>query len=301
MRFPLMAGCLFVLFTMATTASAANVNDFINFSLTNPSGVLLPGRLYVPPEALADPTTPRPLVLFLHGAGESGTNNAAQVNGNIDGLLAEAKRRGAFLYAPQTNAGWSSATITDRVMTMVDRALADQNADASRVYVTGLSMGGGGTWNMLSRYADQFAAGVPICGVAPASGFVPANLVDQAIATFHARNDSVVSFQTSRNVIDQILTSAGESLPAYPDRRNTADFVFSAPGLDLNYIEFGLGGHGIWPFVYHSPGLYDWLFSHSIVPEPAAVSLWLGGMAMFVVIRRSRARRRSASRSRAGS
>lgn len=61
----------------------------------------------------------------MHGAGESGTNNAAQVNGNIDNLLAEAKRRGAFLYAPQTNGGWSSATILDRVASMLDRALAE--------------------------------------------------------------------------------------------------------------------------------------------------------------------------------
>src|SRR5215211_7046098 len=94
-------------------AAAANVADFIDFSLRNASNqVVLPGRLYVPPEAASDPTTPRPLILFMHGAGEDGTNNTSQVNGNIDNLLAEAKRRGAFLYAPQTTSNWSSAALT---------------------------------------------------------------------------------------------------------------------------------------------------------------------------------------------
>ena len=73
---------------------AANVADFIDFSLRNGRNqVILPGRLYVPPEASSDPTTPRPLfILFLHGAGEDGTNNISQVNVNLDNRLAEAKR-----------------------------------------------------------------------------------------------------------------------------------------------------------------------------------------------------------------
>src|SRR6478752_4651446 len=122
---------------------AANVADFIDFSLRNPRNqVTLPGRLYVPPEAASDPTTPRPFILFFHGAGEDGTNNTSQINGNIDNLLAEAKQRGAFLYAPQTTNNWSSTAITTNVMTMVSLAETTQNVDAHRLYVTGLSNGG---------------------------------------------------------------------------------------------------------------------------------------------------------------
>src|SRR5262249_16009507 len=80
----------------ARGATAGNVADFIDFSLRNASNqVILPGRLYVPPEATSDPTTPRPFILFMHGGGEDGTDNVNQVNVNIDNLLAEAKRRGA--------------------------------------------------------------------------------------------------------------------------------------------------------------------------------------------------------------
>src|SRR3954447_5730553 len=100
-------------------AAAANVADFIDFSLRNSSNqVVLPGRLYVPPEA-SNTAVPRPFILFLHGGGEDGTNNTSQINVNIDNLLAEAKRRGAYLYAPQTIDNWGGTTIEANVLSMV--------------------------------------------------------------------------------------------------------------------------------------------------------------------------------------
>src|SRR5882724_1688824 len=102
-QFRVSIGILAAFVLIARIAAAANVSDFIDFSLHGGrTGVLLPGRLYVPPEATSNPAAPRPFILFFHGAGEDGTNNTSQINGNIDNLLAEAKRRGAFLYAPQT-------------------------------------------------------------------------------------------------------------------------------------------------------------------------------------------------------
>src|SRR6185295_17486996 len=67
------------------------------------------------------------------GGGESGTDNTSQINVNIDNLLAEAKRRGAFLYAPQTTSNWSSATLTANVMTMVGQAETTLNVDPRRL------------------------------------------------------------------------------------------------------------------------------------------------------------------------
>jgi predicted peptidase len=263
---------LIAVFASAPVAISANVADFRDFSLTVNGSVALPGRLYVPPEAASNPAQPRPFITFLHGGGESGSNNVGQLSSNIDNLLAEAKRRGAYLYAPQTPNNWSSAILTDRVMTMIDRALVEQNVDSTRLYITGLSNGGGGTWNMLSRYPDRFAAGIPICGVAPASDFVPARLLDQAIASFHARNDTVVSVGTSRTVINRILAAAGQTAPIYPSSASAPDFVYTSPTLDVSYVEPALGGHGIWGLVYNTPPLYSWLFAHTTaVPEPGAL------------------------------
>src|SRR3954453_19120395 len=118
---------------ISQVAPAANVADFIDFSLRNASNqVILPGRLYVPPEA-SNTAVPRPFILFLHGAGEDGTNNTSQVNVNIDNLLAEAKRRGAYLYAPQTVDNWGSAVTTANVLTMVQSAQATLNVDTTRL------------------------------------------------------------------------------------------------------------------------------------------------------------------------
>ena len=263
-------------------ASAASLSDFVDFTMPNPGigSPLLPRRIYVPPEAA---NGPRPLILFLHGAGESGINNTAQVNGNIDNLLFEAKRRGAYLYAPQTNNGWGNTTTNGRVMSMIDRAMFEQSINTNRLYVTGLSMGGGGAWNFLSFYGDRFAAGVPICGVAPMTGFLSSNLLDEPIWAFHARNDATVNVSNSRNRINGILAAAGQPPPAYP---GSGDFQFDAATLDLHYTEYASGGHGIWPRVYATPAMYDWLFAHAI-PEPSSLTL-LASMALSLIAQRRR-------------
>src|SRR3972149_965085 len=116
-------------------ATAASVNDFISYSFVDSGGAtILPGRLPLPADYASDPTRPRPLILFFHGAGESGTNNLGQINGNIDNLLVAAKARDAFLYAPQTNIGWTNTAHFSRAMTMIDRAIAERNVDPTRVY-----------------------------------------------------------------------------------------------------------------------------------------------------------------------
>jgi predicted peptidase len=317
-RLHVFIGVLAVLVLIPRIAPAANVADFIDFSLRNGRNqVTLPGRLYVPPEAASDPTTPRPFILFFHGAGEDGTNNTSQINGNIDNLLAEAKRRGAFLYAPQTTNNWSSTTLTADVMTMVGQAETTLNVDAHRLYVTGLSNGGGGTWNMVSRYPGVFAAAVPIAGVSPSADFTPSRLLSEPIWAFHARNDATVSVSVSRNTVNRILITDLQTLPSYPAANSTSDFFISNPDLashrtienlirpgggvseflipgshlDLMYYEFTTGGHGIWPTVYASPPVYDWLFAHTTaVPEPAALAMLMTAAVFFSTFGRRRGR-----------
>jgi predicted peptidase len=271
-------------------ADCANVNDFIDFSLRSTNGaLLLPGRLYVPPEA-AGTAASRPLIVFLHGAGESGTNNIAQINQNIDNLLAEAKERGSFLYAPQTNSGWNPMTITSHAMTMIERALVEQNVDGSRLYVTGLSMGGGGVWNMLNRFPDRFAAGVPIAAVSPSTDFLAANMFDDAIWAFHARNDTVVSMNTTRNVVSGILRAAREPIPSFPPSTDTTTlYHFDSTRFDLHYTEPGTGGHGIWTPVYAYEPMYNWLFAHAI-PEPSTLALLVVPGIMVSISRKRRAK-----------
>lgn len=248
-------------------AGAANVSDFLNFS--HP---LAPGRLYVPPESV-DPANPRPLILFLHGAGETGTDNLSQINSNIDNLLQGAKDNGAFLYAPQaTTFTWADSTRTANVMSMIDQALLDFNVDPNRLYVTGLSMGGGGVWNMLNRFHDRFAAGVPIAAVSPGGDFDPANLVGKPTWAFHARDDGVVSAIATRNVVNAVLSAASAPLINYPSGNlshlSTTEYRNDIVG--TNQTEWPFGGHGIWGPVYDIPEMYDWMFSQSLNFDPVA-------------------------------
>src|SRR3954471_23052000 len=295
-------------------AAAANVADFIDFSMRNGRNqVVLPGRLYVPPEA-SNTASARPFILFLHGGGEDGTNNTSQVNVNIDNLLAEAKRRGAYLYAPQTTTNWSSTTTTGDVLTMVQSAEATLNVDRSRLYITGLSNGGGGTWNMVSRYPKVFAAALPISAVGPSTDFTPSQLLDEPTWVFHARDDATVSVGVDRGTVNKVLTAAHVTLPSYPANGTTSDFFISNPDLQLHrtvedlvqgggvleyripgskldfmYYELTAGGHGIWTGVYASPPVYDWLFAHATVPEPGTFVLGLF-CALIVTVKRVRSR-----------
>jgi predicted peptidase len=263
------------------SALAANANEFLDYSVNG-----LPGRLFVPPN-VTSADEPRPFVLFLHGAGERGTNNVAQVNANINNLLDIAKQRGAFLYAPQASGDWHSSSRTSLVMNRVDQALTSYNIDSNRLYVTGLSMGGGGTWNMLNRYSDRFAAGVPIAGVRPNADFNATNLLELPTWAFHARNDNVVVEQRSREVISSILAAAGEPSLTFPSNSDvTTIFQFDNEDIGLHYTEWPTGGHGIWHRVYGDTELREWMFSQSLaIPEPSTAIMLLSAIATCGLLR----------------
>ena len=134
---------------------AANVADFIDFSLRNASNqVILPGRLYVPPEATSDPTTPRPFILFMHGGGEGGTNNIEPNQRQHRQLAGRGQTARRVLYAPQTTNNWSSATLTTNVMTMIGQAETTQNVDEHRLVCDG----------PLERRGRHLEHGQPISG-----------------------------------------------------------------------------------------------------------------------------------------
>jgi dienelactone hydrolase len=279
---------------------ALTANDFVDYSLRNGRNqVLLPGRLYVPPESQVPDAAPRPLIINLAGSGGNGTDNTIQLEFLSNVMIDEATQRGAFIYAPQTASSWSTTTVTSEVMTMIDRAINTLNADTHRIYIMGYSLGSYGTWTMLSRYDGRFAAAVPVSGGTPASDFVAARLIDTPIFAFHARDDATASVIATRNVINSILAADGQPLPAYPGRdtrdymldnpslplhqmfsaeahqfANVAEFFISDPRMDLLYYELATGGHTGALGAYNVPEVYDWLFSHTTaVPEPATVGI----------------------------
>jgi hypothetical protein len=189
--------------------------------------------------------------------------------------------------------------MVDDVMTMIDRAIVEKNADTNRLYATGYSNGGGGTWSLLSRNHGRFAAAMAMSGIVPAPGFNPANLLGTAILALHARDDATVPVLRTRTIVDGILLAAGNPTPPYSDAEEAnsillvsnpnfpfhRDVAASLPpesvifeitrkNLDLMYFETPDGGHTGLLGAFYSPDVYDWMFAHSFaVPEPASLIL----------------------------
>jgi predicted peptidase len=304
MRGDRIVGVLLGVLCLAGSARAASVSDFIDFSLVSGSTVLLPGRLHIPDNY--DPNKSYPLITFFHGYGERGTNNTSQINSNINNLLAHTRDK-AFLYAPQSaNGQWSESGTTvrqvmSRTVTKIEEALTLYNIDPNRIYATGLSAGGDGTWDALAKFPDVFAAGVPI-----ASGWIrgdstgyPALLKDKPIWSYHAVNDPEIGVGQARTMLNYIIYANGHPKMTFP--LNTPGHPYYNDGSpyytdgstyfewdQMHYTEYASGGHGIWGRVYNEQAMYDWLFAQSMVPEPTGVAVGVLVFAGMVTTRRRR-------------
>ena len=195
-----------------------------------------------------DPTKRWPLVLFLHGSGERGDDLAKVRIHGPPKLAAAGKAFPFILVSPQCPNGtwWCIPELGD----LLDRVQAKYRVDPDRVYCTGLSMGGFGTWALACEYPDRFAAIAPVCG-----GGDPQDV--QRIAgvpswVFHGGKDTVVP-------------------PALAEEMVTAlRAVGAKPGLTV-YPE---AGHDSWTATYDNPAFYEWLLANRrgqpLWPTPAA-------------------------------
>ena len=142
-------------------------DDYIAGSVTSEGGVETLYRLYIPEgyEAADESLEDLPLVIWLHGSGESGTDNEETLLANRGALNFSSKEAQAahpcFVLAPQTNVGWADDALVN-VNTIVLDLIANYNIDASRIYGIGCSMGGMGTRRLAQAYPDMLAAAVPI-------------------------------------------------------------------------------------------------------------------------------------------
>lgn len=202
-----------------------------------------------------------PLVLFLHGAGERGDNNLAQLKHGMRIFSSEEfqAKNPSFLVVPQVpaNQKWSdvdwsklSNSLPEKpsrnmrlAMEVLDGLQKEFSIDADRVYVTGISMGGYGTWDAISRWPDRFAAAVPICGGGDEAQ--AAKLTKLPIWCFHGDKDGAVPVARSRNMIAAIKAAGG----------------------DPKYTEYPGVGHNSWDNAYKDEALYDWLFAQKRSPK----------------------------------
>ena len=209
------------------------------------------------PEAKA-PKAGWPVILFLHGAGERGKNlDRVKVHGPPKLIQKVDELRNAVVISPQCpgESWWIARTLMQLLREVIDGL--EGSVDMNRVYVTGLSMGGYGSWDLISKYPDFFAAAAPICGGGDI-GRLNINLGAKIkrsfriedlkktgqlpVWAFHGEKDGVVPQKESELLVDFLKASG-----------NTRVKFTSYPGVN----------HNSWTRTYANPEFYRWIFSQS--------------------------------------
>lgn len=192
--------------------------------------------LYLPQEYINDTTQKWPLLIFLHGSGESGVDlEKVKVHGPPK-LIEQGKKFPFIVVSPQAppQAGWQVETLK----AMLDDLKKKYRIDNDRVYLTGLSMGGFGTWNLSEKFPDEFAAIAPICG----GGDVEKawKLRHMPVWCFHGAKDDVVPPAASQTMVDAVRQyNANVKFTLYPE-----------------------ANHNSWEVTYNNDSLYTWLLAH---------------------------------------
>ncbi|HEX3150678.1 MAG TPA: prolyl oligopeptidase family serine peptidase [Gemmataceae bacterium] len=245
----LAAGAIFIM-TLDTFAKDPLPLDKLVYE---EGGKKLPYRLLKPLGSEGD--VKFPLVIFLHGAGERGSDNEKQLVHGVPQFASEENRKKhpCFLIAPQCPDGkkwvevdWSADSHTmpkepgevgRLTLGLIEKAMKELPIDAKRVYITGLSMGGYGTWDVLARRPDLFAAAAPVCGGADEA--TAATIKDIPIWVFHGAKDTAVKPARSRNMVAALEKAGGKP----------------------KYTEYPDVGHNSWDSAYRDPEFFKWLFA----------------------------------------
>ena len=202
---------------------------------------LLDYWLYLPPEYEAQSATRWPLILFLHGFGERGDSltdlELVKLHG-IPRVLESGKDLPFIVVSPQCSRQSWWTLQQPALKALLDSIMAQYAVNPSQVYLTGLSMGGYGSWSLGIEYPDLFAAIVPVCGGGVSSEV--AALKNVPVWAFHGAKDDVVLPHRTQDMVNALQKAGGDArLTIYPEAT-----------------------HNSWTVTYDNPELYDWLLSH---------------------------------------
>ena len=233
------------------------LKTFIDGTFVGSNGVTMKYRLYVPADYTPDKEYP--VIFFLHGAGHRGNDNAAPVKGIIYNLFNHENPQidDAIVLVPQCPSGyqwvdwpWANGSYSvdsipeskamKTALELLDKVESEYSTDTDRYYAFGLSMGGFGTWDVIMRHSDRFAAAVTLCGGAdPTKASV---LVDMPIWTVHSLDDTSVPVKGTQDMVKAIK---------------------DAGGTKIVYDELNGYNHGIGTISAKREEIFTWLFAQS--------------------------------------
>jgi predicted peptidase len=200
-----------------------------------------------------------PIILFLHGAGERGDDGLFQTQvGVATAIRGDRNRFPAIVVMPQCKKDqwWTDSSMEDVAMKALGAAQKEFKGDPARIYLTGLSMGGDGTWSLAAKYPKSFAAIVPICARVAKPDQVPAlsaedrtpytnaakSIGQQPVWIFHGGSDDTVPVAESQRMAEAMKALGGE----------------------VQYTEYPGVGHNSWDKAYAEPELIPWMLSKSL-------------------------------------
>jgi len=190
-----------------------------------------------------------PVVLFLHGAGERGDDGVVQTTVGIGPAIQKATGRFPCLVVLpqcQRNASWNSPPMQEHALQAMTDVISQMNGDEERLYLTGISMGGYGTWDLAARQPGRFAALAPICGgIYRPYGTGSRGIIRETMRrigktpvwVFHGGADEIVPVTESRQAVEAL----------------------KAVGGDVRYTEYTGVGHNSWDPAYAEPELMTWM------------------------------------------
>ena len=247
-------GILFLIFIASlpgTPELNAQPSLFASAVYKSPAGDSLPYRLLIPD---GNRSRKYPLVVFLHGSGERGTDNDAQLKWGVPNFATDynLKMHPAIVIAPQCppNQRWSNTEDKPGgmrllpepsrpgalVIELIREAVRRMPVDTSRIYITGLSMGGYGTFDLLARYPELFAAALPVCGAG-----------DAATAPRMAK-------------VPMWIVTGAEDPAVAPEATHAMFEALMKAGAKPGYTQYPEVGHFSWIHAYSDPLILEWLF-----------------------------------------
>ena len=203
------------------------------FSTTVQQEVSISYRTYLP-EGYSEHGEAFPLLYFMHGSGERGTDLDVLELQTLPRFIKEGLELPFVVVCPQCERMWDVRALD----LLLDEVIEKYNIDVTRVYLTGNSMGGLGTWMLANVAADRCAAIAPVCP--PSTQINPENFKNLPIWCFHGAMDSVVPIGESVKMIRQLRKA----------------------GCDVKFSVYADADHDTWTPAYHDPELVKWLLSH---------------------------------------
>jgi len=234
-----------------SSSSPKPAQGFVEKAHTNALGETMRYLLFVPEGS--DRSKSYPLVLWLHGGGSRGNDlKLLLAHGNVHGIGFLARvdnqvRYPSYILAPQcpTNRFWGDSesnhptTEMKLVLEILEKVRREYRVDSSRIYVMGMSLGGYGTWDIITRSPTTFAAAVPICGGGEVSKALL--IAKTPIWAFHGDEDDMVNVSESRRMVEAIKKAGGQP----------------------RYTEYKGVGHDSWVQAFKEPDFLSWIFAQT--------------------------------------